>query len=380
MKLLSLPTVLLLCATAQGQSTIYGMDVRLQRFFTTDTGAYVANFTSIASNSSPVFALDFDATATTLWGVENTLLEYGTFDLTTGVFSSLGSVPGILGATGLTASSDGTTWYLSEYDAGAAATKLWVGDVTTGSFSLVGTIEPGIVIDISIDSQDNLYGHSISTDTLLSIDTTTGAGTTIGPTGQAANFAQGMDFDWSTDTLYASVYTGGGTGVFAQMDLTTGAAVVLDITTPLNSEMEIAIQEPAPGPGILGTSYCVSTPNSTGGAAIITATGSDSVAAQNVTLTATPVPNQPGIFYFGPNQIQIAFGNGFRCVGGTTVRLAPNTASGNVLTRVLDFNSAPVMGTIVGNTTWNFQAWYRDPAGGGAGFNLSDAVEIPFLP
>lgn len=31
-------------------------------------------------------------------------------------------------------------------------------------------------------------------------------------------------------------------------------------------------------------------------------------------------------------------------------------------------------------TTWEFQYWYRDPVAGGAGFNLSDAVSIDFLP
>jgi len=28
--------------------------------------------------------------------------------------------------------------------------------------------------------------------------------------------------------------------------------------------------------------------------------------------------------------------------------------------------------------TWYFQNWYRNPAGGGAGFNLSDALQTPF--
>jgi hypothetical protein len=28
--------------------------------------------------------------------------------------------------------------------------------------------------------------------------------------------------------------------------------------------------------------------------------------------------------------------------------------------------------------TWNFQAWYRDPAGGASGYNLSDGLELMF--
>ena len=131
----------------------------------------------------------------------------------------------------------------------------------------------------------------------------------------------------------------------------------------------------------LGTNYCASTTNSTGGAAEMQAVGSDSVAANNIVLRAEPVPDQPGIFYYGPNQIQQPFGNGFRCVGGTVGRLDIEVASGNLLTHFLD-NTSPPSGAVVitPGSTWNFQAWYRDPAAGGASFNLSDAVELTFTP
>jgi len=33
----------------------------------------------------------------------------------------------------------------------------------------------------------------------------------------------------------------------------------------------------------------------------------------------------------------------------------------------------------VGDTKF-FQFWYRNPAGGGAGFNLSDSLAVPFCP
>ena len=31
-------------------------------------------------------------------------------------------------------------------------------------------------------------------------------------------------------------------------------------------------------------------------------------------------------------------------------------------------------------STWNFQAWYRDPAAGGANFDLSGGYSVSFLP
>ena len=45
----------------------------------------------------------------------------------------------------------------------------------------------------------------------------------------------------------------------------------------------------------------------------------------------------------------------------------------------VDFSGLPNGGDITAGSTWNFQAWYRDPAGGGTSFNLSDAIEILFL-
>ena len=35
---------------------------------------------------------------------------------------------------------------------------------------------------------------------------------------------------------------------------------------------------------------------------------------------------------------------------------------------------------ITAGSTWNFAAWFRDPAAGGAFFNLSDGLEVTFLP
>ncbi|MFT4541108.1 MAG: hypothetical protein ACI841_000045 [Planctomycetota bacterium] len=129
----------------------------------------------------------------------------------------------------------------------------------------------------------------------------------------------------------------------------------------------------------LGAPYCQATPNSTGSPARISASGSASVAANDLVLRATPVPNQPGIFYYGPNTIQAPFGNGFRCIGGTTGRLPVVGGSAGVLTHGLD-NTQPPSGatTILPSSTWYFQCWYRDPLAGGASFDLSDGLEVEF--
>lgn len=129
--------------------------------------------------------------------------------------------------------------------------------------------------------------------------------------------------------------------------------------------------------------YCLTSPNSNSAVgALMSQFGSVSVAANDLVLAASPASsNQPGIFYYGPNQVQSAFGNGVRCVGGTVTRLPV------IVTDVfgfaffsLDQTALPPNGAISAGDTVNFQFWFRDPASGGAAFNLSDGLEITFCP
>ncbi len=123
-----------------------------------------------------------------------------------------------------------------------------------------------------------------------------------------------------------------------------------------------------------GTKYCFSTSNSTGQPADIvhndgTAGGGD------FTVSSAPVPNQPGIFYHGPQAAQVPFGNGFRCVNGQLVRGAVTVASGNSTYYVYDnSDNKHSLGAFVGSLR-HFQYWFRDPMAGGAAFNLSNAFK-----
>ena len=125
-----------------------------------------------------------------------------------------------------------------------------------------------------------------------------------------------------------------------------------------------------------GTNYCTATPNSTGMAGSLSASGLTSLAANTLTLEATGLPDEPGVFFFGTSQTQVPFGNGFRCVDFPVVRLNPPVvASGGTATSNVDIPTAGI-----GLGAHDFQFWYRDPAGGGAGFNLTDGLEIVFVP
>jgi len=133
----------------------------------------------------------------------------------------------------------------------------------------------------------------------------------------------------------------------------------------------------------IGTNYCISVPNSTGSAAVIEALGSGSVADNFLVLQASPVPNQLGIFFYGSVQSLVPFGNGFRCTGVSgpvgLQRLGVTIPSGNVMQYQVDLTAPPTgIGTITAGSTWHFQAWFQDSAGGGSNFNLSDGIEIQF--
>ena len=115
--------------------------------------------------------------------------------------------------------------------------------------------------------------------------------------------------------------------------------------------------------------------------ALLSASGSASVGADDLVFTATSVPtNKNGIFYAcGGGTAQIPFGDGQQCVvaGGTGIfRYAPVQNSGPTGTLVLGpgivarSQSFAPAGRIQAGQTWNFQAWFRDPAGPcGSGFN-----------
>lgn len=149
------------------------------------------------------------------------------------------------------------------------------------------------------------------------------------------------------------------------------------------------------GPGIASVSggcnpgpleYCDSFPNSSGAAARMSIVGSTSISAADLELRASPLPpNRPGIFYYGAAQIALPFGNGLRCVGsgGTGLQRLAIESSGaaGVLAHALDYGAPPTpLGQILPGSAWNFQAWFRDPAAGGANFDLSNGLLLLFEP
>jgi hypothetical protein len=134
-----------------------------------------------------------------------------------------------------------------------------------------------------------------------------------------------------------------------------------------------------------GTSYCTSTVNSSGQAATIAISGSLSIAANDSALHVVGAPSgRPGLFIYGAAAAQLPFGDGWLCISPFSpglVRLPPTTviAADGTAQYALDFGQL-TKAPITAGSTWHFQFWFRDPAAGQFGANLSDGVRATFVP
>ncbi len=123
------------------------------------------------------------------------------------------------------------------------------------------------------------------------------------------------------------------------------------------------------------TIYCQAAFNSTGFPASMSTTGNGSLSANNFNLiTVTCPPGVHGIYFYGEGQTLAPLGNGWLCIASNIVRLPVVTVDA-----FGDATYHPDLPTLQGagpGVTKNFQFWYRDPAAGGAFFNVSDAASV----
>jgi hypothetical protein len=213
----------------------------------------------------------------------------------------------------------------------------------------------------------------------------------------AAVFDEGLDV-----TFYVNGNSLGTLGGNAQSGLpgakwVMASAVVNDIYAgrlddlqiydhPLTSDEVRALYE---HPGLVlepcapATTYCQTASNSVGPGAEISSLGSTNIYQNDFELLTYGCPSgQFGIYYYGPNAIELPFGNGYRCVGGAIHRYPVQTVDFfGIASRQVDFDAPPdASGRIEAGSTWCFQFWYRDPAGGGAAYNLSNGLRATFCP
>jgi hypothetical protein len=159
-------------------------------------------------------------------------------------------------------------------------------------------------------------------------------------------------------------------------------------TTILTTLGAVALCSGAFAQGI-GNEYCalVSTQFSTGSSSTISATGSASIMANDLVLSADNLPDQPGIFIAGPVSENLTLYCGHRCIGSAGLQRFTNTTSpsGGVITEAVDYGTAAMGGlNVMAGATMSYQRWNRDPAGAaacGIGIpsntsNYSSAIEI----
>jgi len=112
-----------------------------------------------------------------------------------------------------------------------------------------------VLLDIAINSSGEIYAVDIIDpydNYLVKIDKVSGDVSVIGPTGVNAAYAQGLDFDKSTDTLYWTAFGALGAGGAFQgqvytVDVATGAVTLLGPTPNGGSEIwALAIATSAP--------------------------------------------------------------------------------------------------------------------------------------
>ncbi|MBL8861912.1 MAG: hypothetical protein JNK02_07850 [Planctomycetes bacterium] len=121
--------------------------------------------------------------------------------------------------------------------------------------------------------------------------------------------------------------------------------------------------------------------NSTGQGAQLVATGSPSLAANDLVISASGLPGSaPVLLFHGTAPANggagFVFGDGLRCVGGTVTRVGTRQAQAGVA------QWGPGLGlSLPFPQTVHFQSWYRNVAGPcGSGWNLSSARSITFTP
>jgi|GEM_PF-2688333 len=129
----------------------------------------------------------------------------------------------------------------------------------------------------------------------------------------------------------------------------------------------------------LGTGYCPALPNSTGQTGKLEVYGSLDLDDDGLYFHVRDLPGwKPGIFFYGPTQVQVPFGEGLRCVGGGVTRTAPvmfTTTSGQGFYAV-DPEAEPFASDFLPGSSWNVQFWHRD---GGSAFNVTEAASFTLL-
>ena len=256
---------------------------------------------------------------------------------------------------------------IQEFDvAGMAGT-------TVSSATLAGTVHVNNSFDNGVRTFDFLLYDGNGVADLSDFQS---AATLVGSGSYHPPIDTSFNYSFDVTAVVQGLLNGGATDIGLLVDPTSSP----NFPNILSDAVSVLSIQLGGGPG---TNYCISVPNSTGSASTISGSGSSSLSANNLVLTADNLPPQPGIFIAGPAQAQIPFFNGFLCVGQQGLQRFLNTAApaGGSITEAVDYGtSAPGGLNVVAGLSYNYQRWNRDPAGGGGNANFSNGLELTHTP
>jgi hypothetical protein len=268
---------------------------------------------------------------------------------------------------------------------------LGLGHTTSAGATMEAAVANPAVNSRSIATDDingvrAIYGIASATKPIItSIFTSPGQlvinGSNFSATGNEVWFTQAGTGGTGTPVKVLNVGDAGGSLTVA----VPAAAGPGDVLVKIQGTSNDKLSNPWPfapntGPACpLPFNTCFTSPNSVDPVgSVMGYTGTQSIASNDFVLIASGCPpNTSGIFYYGANETFAVFGNGYRCVGSPVFRLP--LLQVNVFgdaTYPVNYNALP--GPINAGDTKYFQFWYRNPAAGGAGFNLSDSLGVPF--
>lgn len=135
--------------------------------------------------------------------------------------------------------------------------------------------------------------------------------------------------------------------------------------------------------GFIGTTTCISMPNSTGVGAFLEAIGSADADDRALVLNVTDVPrNQFGLFVISATAANVPLGGasqGVLCVGSPVIRFngVVSDRGTGVASFAPDLADIPTVGAVQAGQSWFFQYWYRDQ-NPFLTSNLSSALRVDF--
>jgi WD40 repeat protein len=175
-----------------------------------------------ATGTTATFGAAFapDGSLYTVTDSYSTAGKVGRFNLTTGAVTSVtGAAVGVPDLMVLEFASDGTF-----YAASWGTNSLYTINLTTGLPTLVGALGFSGIMDLAFDSSGDLW--AVAGGSLFEVDTSTGAGTFVTSIGLGCSM--GIAFD-SSDNLFATDYCAADSGLF-RINTVTGAATLIGLT------------------------------------------------------------------------------------------------------------------------------------------------------